>query len=93
MKNKQDLFYESVLNTLKSVATTLIEQEYSLINDLSMTGWAFKINENLNMITDTKLKEKIEKECDEIWGRWYAKVKEEQLTPKNLSLLNAFLES
>ena len=56
-----------------------------------MTGWAFKINELINNIQNSELKEKLDRECQEIWDKWFAKVKTEQLNKEKLAILEALL--
>jgi hypothetical protein len=56
-----------------------------------LTGWAFKINELINNIQNSELKEKLDRECQEIWDKWFAKVKTEQLNKEKLAILEALL--
>ena len=85
-----DGFYLAAVNELKKVAEEVIKKKYDLKNDLVMTGWAIKINDIINRIQDIKLKEKLEKECEEIWDEWYEKV-QKQLTKNNLAILDSLM--
>ena len=85
-----DEFYLTTVNELKKVAQKVIKEEYNLKNDLVMTGWAIKIDSFINRIQDIKLKEKLEKECEEIWNKWYEKV-QKQLTKDNLAIMDALM--
>ena len=85
-----DEFYLTTVNELKKVAQKVIKEEYNLKNDLVMTGWAIKIDSFINRIQDIKLKEKLEKECEEIWNEWYEKV-QKQLTKDNLAILDSLI--
>ncbi len=58
-----------------------------------MTGWAIKIDGIINPIQDIKLKEKLEKECEEIWNKWYEKVQKEQLTKDNLAIMGSIIKA
>ena len=89
--NNMDGFYLTTVNELKKVAEEVIKEKYNLKNDLVMTGWAIKINGIINPIQDIKLKEKLEKECEEIWNKWYEKVQKEQLTKDNLAIMDALM--
>lgn len=86
-----DGFYLTTVSELKKVAEEVIKEKYNLKNDLVMTGWAIKINDIINRIKDIKLKEKLEKECEEIWDEWYEKVQKEQLTKDNLAIMDALM--
>ena len=86
-----DGFYLTTVNELKKVAEEVIKEKYNLKNDLVMTGWAIKIDGIINCIQDIKLKEKLEKECEEIWNKWYEKVQKEQLTKDNLAIMDALI--
>ena len=86
-----DGFYLTTVNELKKVAEEVIKEKYNLKNDLVMTGWAIKIDGIINCIQDIKLKEKLEKECEEIWNKWYKKVQKEQLTKDNLAIMDALM--
>ena len=85
-----DGFYLMTVNKLKKVAEEVIKEKYNFKNDLIMTGWAIKINDIINRIQDIKLKEKLEKECEEIWDEWYEKV-QKQLTKNNLAILDSLM--
>ena len=85
-----DGFYLTTVSELKKVAEEVIKEKYNLKNDLVMTGWAIKINDIINRIQDIKLKEKLEKECEEIWNKWYEKV-QKQLTKDNLAILDSLI--
>ena len=85
-----DGFYLTTVNKLKKVAEEVIKEKYNLKTDLVMTGWAIKINDIINRIQDIKLKEKLEKECEEIWDEWYEKV-QKQLTKDNLAILDSLM--
>ena len=89
--NNMDRFYLTAMNELKKVAEGVIKEKYNLKNDLVMTGWAIKIDGIINCIQDIKLKEKLEKECEEIWNKWYEKVQKEQLTKDNLAIMDALI--
>ena len=89
--NNMDGFYLTAMNELKKVAEEVIKEKYNLKNDLVMTGWAIKINGIINPIQNIKLKEKLEKECDESWNKWYEKVQKEQLTKDNLAIMDALM--
>jgi len=89
--NNMDGFYLTAMNELKKVAEEVIKEKYNLKNDLVMTGWAIKIDGIINHIQDIKLKEKLEKECEEIWNKWYEKVQKEQLTKDNLAIMDALM--
>ena len=56
-----------------------------------MTGWEIKIDGIINRIQWIKMKEKLEKECEEIWNKWYEKVQKEQLTKDNLAIMDALI--
>ena len=86
-----DRFYLTAMNELKKVAEGVIKEKYNLKNDLVMTGWAIKIDGIINCIQDIKLKEKLEKECEEVWNKWYEKVQKEQLTKDNLAIMDALI--
>ena len=88
--NNMDRFYLTAMNELKKVAEEVIKEKYNLKNDLVMTGWAIKIDGIINRIQDIKLKEKLEKECEEIWDEWYEKV-QKQLTKDNLAILDSLM--
>lgn len=90
-KINQDKFYKMTIKEMKKVAEKVMEEKYNLKNDLLMTGWAFKINELINNIQNSELKEKLDRECQEIWDKWFAKIKKEQLTEKNLAILDALI--
>lgn len=87
-----DTFHLATVSELKKVAEEMIKEKYNLKNDLVMTGWAVKINSIINQIQDEKLKEKAENDCEKIWNKWYEKVQKEQLTNKNLRILDSVLE-
>ena len=89
--NNMDRFYLTATNELKKVAEEVIKEKYNLKNDLVMTGWAIKIDGIINCIQDIKLKEKLEKECEEVWNKWYEKVQKEQLTKDNLAIMDALI--
>ena len=89
--NNMDGFYLSTVNELKKVAEEVIKEKCNLKNDLVMTGWAIKIDGIINRIQDIKLKEKLEKEYEEIWNKWYEKVQKEQLTKDNLAIMDALM--
>ena len=89
--NNMDRFYLATVNELKKVVEEVIKEKYNLKNDLVMTGWAIKIDGIINRIQDIKLKEKLEKECEEIWNKWYEKVQKEQLTKDNLAIMDALM--
>ena len=52
-----------------------------------MTGWAVKTNEILEKIKNTLERTKLEKECEEIWTKWYIKVQKEVFSEKNLKII------
>ena len=89
--NNMDRFYLTAMNELKKVAEGVIKEKYNLKNGLVMIGWAIKIDGIINCIQDIKLKEKLEKECEEIWNKWYEKVQKEQLTKDNLAIMDALI--
>ena len=89
--NNMDRFYLTATNELKKVAEEVIKEKYNLKNGLVMIGWAIKIDGIINCIQDIKLKEKLEKECEEIWNKWYEKVQKEQLTKDNLAIMDALM--
>lgn len=90
-KINQDKFYKMTIEEMKKVAEEVMKEKYNLKNDLLMTGWAFKINELINNIQNSELKEKLDRECQEIWDKWFSKIKKEQLTEKNLAIFNALI--
>ena len=89
--NNMDRFYLTAMNELKKVAEGVIKEKYNLKNGLVMIGWAIKIDGIINCIQDIKLKEKLEKECEEVWNKWYEKVQKEQLTKDNLAIMDALI--
>ena len=50
-------------------------------------------NKNLNDAKKVaeKVNEYLEKECEEIWNKWYEKVQKEQLTKDNLAIMDALM--
>ena len=90
-KINQDKFYKMTIEEMKKVAEEVMKEKYNLKNDLLMTGWAFKINELINNIQNFELKEKLDRECQEIWDKWFVKIKKEQLTEKNLAILDVLI--
>lgn len=90
-KINQDKFYKMTIEEMKKVAEEVMKEKYNLKNDLLMIGWAFKINELINNIQNSELKEKLDRECQEIWDKWFAKVKTEQLNKEKLAILEALL--
>ena len=90
-KINQDKFYKMTIDEMKKVAEEVMKEKYNLKNDLLMTGWDFKINELINNIQNSELKEKLDRECQEIWDKWFAKVKTEQLNKEKLAILEALL--
>lgn len=89
--NNMDGFYLVAMNKLKKVSEEVIKEKYNFKNGLVMIGWAIKIDGIINHIQDIKLKEKLEKECEEIWNKWYEKVQKEQLTKDNLAIMDALI--
>ena len=59
-KINQDKFYKMTIEEMKKVAEEVMKEKYNLKNDLLMTGWAFKINELINNIQNSELKEKLD---------------------------------
>ena len=90
-KINHDKFYKMTIEEMKKVAEGVMKEKYNLKNDLLMTGWAIKINELINNIQNFELKEKLDRECQEIWDKWFAKVKTEQLNKEKLAILEALL--
>ena len=90
-KINQDKFYKMTIEEMKKVAEEVMKEKYNLKTDLLMPGWAFKINELINNIQNSELKEKLDRECQEIWDKWFAKVKTEQLNKEKLAILEALL--
>ena len=88
IKMRTDFLEVEGIKMLNEIAKGMLQEKYNLKNDLIMTGWAFKINSTLENIVDNATKNKLEKECNEIWDKWYKKVHEEQLTEENLKTLN-----
>ena len=88
--NNMDGFYLVAMNKLKKVSEEVIKEKYNFKNGLVMIGWAIKIDGIINRIQDIKLKEKLEKECEEIWDEWYEKV-QKQLTKDNLAILDSLM--
>lgn len=52
-----------------------------------MTGWAVKTNKILEKIDNSLERTKLEKECEEIWTKWYIKVQKEVFSEKNLKII------
>ena len=85
---KTDFLEIEAIKLLNETAKGILQEKYSLKNDLVMTGWVIKVNSITEKILDNATKEKLEKECEEIWDKWYKKVHKEQFTEKNLTILN-----
>lgn len=77
---------ESIKELIK-IAKIKLQEKISLENELIMTGWAVKTNEILEKIENTLERTKLEKECEEIWTKWYIKVQKEVFSEKNLKII------
>ena len=77
---------ESIKELIK-IAKIKLQEKISLENELIMTGWAVKTNKILEKIDSTLERTKLEKECEEIWTKWYIKVQKEVFSEKNLKII------
>ena len=73
MTDLEKLDIESIKELIK-IAKIKLQEKISLENELIMTGWAVKTNKILEKIDNTLERTKLEKECEEIWTKWYIKV-------------------
>ena len=83
MTDLEKLDIESIKELIK-IAKTKLQEKISLENELIMTGWAVKTNKILEKIDSAFERTKLEKECEEIWAKWYIKVQKELFSEKNL---------
>lgn len=86
MTDLEKLDIESIKELIK-IAKIKLQEKISLENELIMTGWAVKTNEILEKIENTLERTKLEKECEEIWTKWYIKVQKEVFSEKNLKII------
>lgn len=86
MTDLEKLDIESIKEMIK-IAKTKLQEKISLENELIMTGWAVKTNKILEKIDNTIERTKLEKECEEIWAKWYIKVQKEVFSEKNLKII------
>ena len=86
MTDLEKLDIESIKELIK-IAKIKLQEEISLENELIMTGWAVKTNKILEKIDNTIERTKLEKECEEIWAKWYIKVQKELFSEKNLKII------
>ena len=86
MTDLEKLDIESIKELIK-IAKTKLQEKISLENELIMTGWAVKTNKILEKIDNTIERTKLEKECEEIWAKWYIKVQKELFSEKNLKII------
>lgn len=86
MTDLEKLDIESIKELIK-IAKIKLQEKISLENELIMTGWAVKTNEILEKIKNTLERTKLEKECEEIWTKWYIKVQKEVFSEKNLKII------
>lgn len=77
---------ESIKELIK-IAKIKLQEKISLENELIMTGWAVKTNKILEKIDNSLERTKLEKECEEIWTKWYIKVQKEVFSEKNLKII------
>lgn len=77
---------ESIKELIK-IAKIKLQEKISLENELIMTGWAVKTNKILEKIDNSLERTKLEKECEEIWIKWYIKVQKEVFSEKNLKII------
>ncbi len=85
MTDLEKLDIESIKELIK-IAKIKLQEKISLENELIMTGWAVKTNKILEKIDNTLERTKLEKECEEIWTKWYIKVQKEVFSEKNLKI-------
>ena len=85
MTDIEKLDIESIKELIK-IAKIKLQEKISLENDLIMTGWAVKTNKILKKSGNTLEKAKLEKECEEIWTKWYIKVQKEVFSEENLKI-------
>lgn len=85
MTDLEKLDIESIKELIK-IAKIKLQEKISLENELIMTGWAVKTNKILEKIENTLERTKLEKECEEIWTKWYIKVQKEVFSEKNLKI-------
>lgn len=86
MTDLEKLDIESIKEMIK-IAKTKLQEKISLENELIMTGWAVKTNKILEKIDNTIERTKLEKECEEVWAKWYIKVQKELFSEKNLKII------
>ena len=86
MTDLEKLDIESIKELIK-IAKIKLQEKISLENELIMTGWAVKTNKILEKIDNTLERTKLEKECEEIWIKWYIKVQKEVFSEKNLKII------
>ena len=86
MTDLEKLDIESIKELIK-IAKIKLQEKISLENELIMTGWAVKTNEILEKIDNSLERTKLEKECEEIWTKWYIKVQKEVFSEKNLKII------
>lgn len=86
MTDLEKLDIESIKEMIK-IAKTKLQEKISLENELIMTGWAVKTNKILEKIDNAIERTKLEKECEEIWAKWYIKVQKELFSEKNLKII------
>ena len=86
MTDLEKLDIESIKELIK-IAKIKLQEKISLENELIMTGWAVKTNKILEKIDNTLERTKLEKECEEIWTKWYIKVQKEIFSEKNLKII------
>lgn len=70
MTDLEKLDIESIKELIK-IEKIKLQEKISLENELIMTGWAVKTNKILEKIDNTLERTKLEKECEEIWTKWY----------------------
>ena len=86
MTDLEKLDIESIKELIK-IAKIKLQEKINLENELIMTGWAVKTNKILEKIDNTLERTKLEKECEEIWAKWYIKVQKELFSEKNLKII------
>ena len=86
MTDLEKLDIESIKELIK-IAKIKLQEKINLENELIMTGWAVKTNKILEKIDNTLERTKLEKECEEIWTKWYIKVQKEVFSEKNLKII------
>lgn len=86
MTDLEKLDIESIKELIK-IAKIKLQEKISLENELIMTGWAVKTNKILEKIDNSLERTKLEKECEEIWTKWYIKVQKEVFSEKNLKII------